>query len=607
MRKLTVLLATVLVAACTAAPSWKPAGDRILTTWGESLDPAHVHAEYPRPQMVRETWKSLNGFWKYAIVPQEEQNPVCDSTILVPFCVESALSGVGKRVSNKEALWYETVFSVPNSWRKGGVMLNFEAVDWFAEIYVNGHSVGTHSGGYTHFGFDIAPYLNKGKEQLLRVKVTDATDTDFQPCGKQVTVPRGIWYTPVTGIWQSVWMEPVPSVHITDYEAVADPESGSFSITVNCAGNEDLDTTVEVEVLSAEGALIASAVTAPGEPVSMTVPDPQLWTPDTPYLYGLRLTLRRGEEDVDRVTGYAAMRSVSMVVDKDGYKRLGLNGKPIFHYGPLDQGWWPDGLYTAPSDEALKFDIQKTKDFGYNMIRKHIKIEPRRWYYWCDVLGVMVWQDMPCIAHNKKGQWDEWTYGGEDYEVPERAKENYYREWGEIIAQNKVSPCIVVWVPFNEGWGQFDTEQVVAFTHDLDPTRLINPASGGNHRHCGDILDSHNYPMPKMKLRSNGEVIDVLGEYGGIGWPVDGHLWQADKNWGYVKYTSGEEVLAEYERFAEMLKGIIKEGVAGAVYTQTTDVEVEVNGLMTYDRKVIKMDEPRLRDINQRVIQSMQE
>ena len=608
MRKLTVLLAAVLVAACTPAPSWEPAGDKILTSWGETLNPAKVHPEYPRPEMVREDWMSLNGLWKYAIVSKDEQNPVCDSTILVPFCVESALSGVGKRVSPEEALWYETTFTVPKAWRNRGVMLNFEAVDWFAEVYVNGTSVGSHAGGYTHFGFDITPYLVAGKEQQLRVKVTDATDTAFRPCGKQVVEPRGIWYTPVTGIWQSVWMEPVNVGHIIDYEVIANTENEEFTIEVRCDDPGTVIANLEINVLSAEGALVGSAVMEPRHPVRIHVPDAKQWTPDTPYLYSLDITAKSpGGTVVDHVTGYAAMRSVSMVVDKDGYKRLGLNGKPIFHFGPLDQGWWPDGLYTAPSDEALKFDIQKTRDFGYNMIRKHIKVEPRRWYYWCDVLGVMVWQDMPCIAHNKKGQWDEWNYGGADFDVPEEAKANFYREWKDILSQNKVFPSIVVWVPFNEGWGQFDTGMVVDFTRRQDPTRLINPASGGNHHHCGDILDSHNYPTPKMKLRSNGEVIDVLGEYGGIGWPVEGHLWQADKNWGYVKFTSGEEVLAEYERFAEMLKGIVKEGVAGAVYTQTTDVEVEVNGLMTYDRKVIKMDESRLHNINQGVIQSMNE
>ena len=286
---------------------------------------------------------------------------------------------------------------------------------------------------------------------------------------------------------------------------------------------------------------------------------------------------------------------------------MALNGEPLFHYGPLDQGWWPDGLYTAPTDEALAFDIEKTKDFGYNMIRKHIKVEPRRWYYWCDVLGVMVWQDMPCITDSRHQRWDTRGYEGTDWDIPAEAKATYFREWGEIIAQHKVHPSVVVWVPFNEAWGQFDTKGAVDFTKKADPTRLVNPASGGNFtKDAGDILDCHNYPHPALPVR-DPEVVNVLGEYGGIGLALEGHLWKPDRNWGYVQFKTGEEVLQEYTRFADILKTLVKEGCSAAVYTQTTDVEVEVNGLMTYDRKVIKMDEERLREVNQSVISLMNE
>ena len=337
--------------------------------------------------------------------------------------------------------------------------------------------------------------------------------------------------------------------------------------------------------------------------VTLNGPDVKLWSPDNPYLYSVEILLKRGNKTLDRVEGYAAMREVGILTDADGHKRISLNGESLFQLGPLDQGWWPDGLYTAPTDEALRLDVEKTKDLGYNMIRKHIKVEPQRWYYYCDAEGILVWQDMPSITDSRFNKWATRDYtSGTDWDAPRKERDTYYKEWGEIIDQLKFHPSIVVWVPFNEAWAQFETEKAVAFTKEKDPTRLVNPSSGGNFvEGLGDILDNHHYPNPAMYLW-NPDLVNVLGEYGGIGLPLEGHLWQADRNWGYVQYKNGEEVLAEYEKFADELIGLIKDGCAAAVYTQTTDVEIEVNGLMTYDRKVVKMDQSKLRDVNRRII-----
>ncbi len=597
-----IALAASFAISCNTADKtgWAPVGDRIITQWGENLDPSEVLPEYPRPQMVRGEWMNLNGLWEYAITPAEAEPDKMDGNILVPFAVESALSGVGRAVGENEALWYEREFIVPEEWAGQRVQLNFGAVDWKAEVYVDGAFVGEHTGGYAPFSFDVTDMLAKGKKHSLKVKVTDRTDKWFQPRGKQVSQPEGIWYTAVTGIWQTVWMEPVPSSHIDSYYAVADIDEGTLAVTVDAA-LEDGDV-IEV-VLLADGAPVAKAE---GREVTLAVPEMRLWSPSDPYLYDLEIKVLRDGEAVDAVKGYTAMRKISYAADKDGHKRMLLNNEPLFQYGPLDQGWWPDGLYTAPSDEALAFDIEKTKEMGFNMIRKHVKVEPARWYWHCDRLGMLVWQDMPSIADNSTNVWDNRTYeNGTDTPVPDDAKANYYKEWGEIMSAFKVFPCIVTWVPFNEAWGQFDTEEVVKFTRAQDPTRLINYASGGNFVKCsGDILDLHNYPHPEMYLYDK-DYINVLGEYGGIGWPVEGHLWQPDRNWGYVQFKSADEVLDTYEKYADMLIDLIDDGFAGAIYTQTTDVEIEVNGLMTYDRKVVKLEMERLSAINRKVIESM--
>ena len=597
---LAAAVSAVLLPSCASQPEWTPVGDHIMTFWGENLDPENVLPEYPRPQLVRDRWINLNGLWEYAITPVDAVPEKMDGHILVPFAVESALSGVGRSVTEHDALWYEREFSVPKDWAGSRIMLNFGAVDWKAEVYVNDELAGCHTGGYAPFSFDVTDLLLQGKTNSLKVKVTDGTDSWFQPRGKQVSEPEGIWYTAVTGIWQTVWMEPVSESYVKSYNVVADIDASVAKVSVNAVLAEG----DACEVVIMENGNVINK--GRGTEVVLDVPQMKLWSPDSPYLYDVEINIVRDGAVVDHVSGYAAMREISCERDADGHKRMCLNGEPLFQYGTLDQGWWPDGLYTAPSDEALAFDIQKTKEFGFNMIRKHVKVEPARWYWHCDRLGMLVWQDMPSIEDNHENVWGNRAYDtGTDYPVTQEGKDNYYKEWGEVIAAFKGFPCIVVWVPFNEAWGQFDTEEVVRFTRAQDPTRLINYASGGNFVRCsGDILDLHNYPHPDMYLYDK-DYINVLGEYGGIGWPVEGHLWQPDRNWGYVQFKSADEVLDTYEKYAEMLIDLIDDGFAGAIYTQTTDVEIEVNGLMTYDRKVVKLDQERLHAINTKVIESM--
>ena len=599
-------LAVTMSFSCSGVPvgdsgQWEPAGDRIMTEWASQVDPDNVLPEYPRPQMVREEWQNLNGLWSYAITPAESAKPAeFEGQILVPFAVESALSGVGRTLTENDALWYSREFSVPKKWKGSRIMLNFGAVDWKTEVYVDGKLAGEHVGGYDPFSFDITDLLSKGKKHNITVKVLDQTDKWYQPRGKQIMEPHGIWYTPVSGIWQTVWMEPVPETYIKSFTTVPDVPGAKLAVDVKVENMQPGDICrvqmYDGEFLAGEGNGYKDAV---------WVTNPKLWSPENPFLYDLKVMIIRKGQIVDEITGYAAMREVKVARDADGHKRMLLNGEPLFQYGPLDQGWWPDGLYTAPTDEALAFDIEKTKEFGFNMIRKHVKVEPARWYYHCDRLGMLVWQDMPSPKHGDN-KWGNHEYDtGTDSQITQEGKDNYYKEWGEIINDFKIFPSIVVWVPFNEAWGQFDTDEVVKFTREQDPSRLVNYASGGNFVKCsGDILDLHNYPDPEMYLYDPAYV-NVLGEYGGIGWPIEGHLWQKDRNWGYVQYQSGDQVLDVYERYAEELIDLIRKGFSAAVYTQTTDVEGEVNGLMTYDRKVVKLDVDRLSKINRTVIESL--
>ena len=619
----------------TFAQKWAPVGENIKSPWAEEVNPAAPLPEYPRPQMVRADWMNLNGLWNYAITESSADYLKADGKILVPFAVESSLSGVGRKITKNDALWYERTFTLPRNWAGKNILLHFGAVDWQAEVFVNGTLVGEHKGGYDPFSFDVTPFLKKSGKQTLKVKVMDATDNSLQPRGKQCFINRSIWYTPVSGIWQTVWLEPVAASHINNYYVVSDIDKATMSFEVDAQAAED--EVVKVAVLeggvgySAEKPslnVIAEAVVENGKAV-VNVPDMKTWSPDSPYLYGVKVWVERNGKVVDCVNGYTAMRKISIKADSslNKYNRMALNNELLFHFGPLDQGWWPDGLYTAPSDAALEFDVIKTKELGFNMIRKHIKLEPARWYYHCDKHGIMVWQDMPCIGDHSKKQMEardkdivkaitnKWShdsyFNATDAAIPQEWKDNYYREWANIINAFKNFQCIVVWVPFNEAWGQFDTPAVVKFTRELDPTRLINPASGGNFDFSegaaafGDILDVHHYPCPAMNLFER-KFVNVLGEYGGIGLPVDGHTWIIDRKWGYGKVKeNSEELMTQYEEYLEMLKTFVTTGCAAAVYTQTTDVEGEVNGLMTYDRKVIKMDIPRIAKANKAVIESM--
>jgi beta-galactosidase/beta-glucuronidase len=528
----------------------------------------------------------------------DKQKPASfEGDILVPFAIESSLSGVQKRVGKENELWYQREFTIPSKWKNSKVLLHFGAVDWKADVWVNDVKVGQHIGGYTPFSFDITPALASGSNTLV-VKVWDPTDEGYQPRGKQVNNPHGIWYTPVTGIWQTVWLEPVPETYIENLRITPDIDK---NILVVEAITNQCTPTSRVEVKVKEGSsVVATGHSINNLPVEVPMPDnAKLWSPDSPHLYDLEVILWNGNKQLDKVDSYAAMRKFSTKRDDKGIVRLQLNNKDLFHFGPLDQGWWPDGLYTAPCDEALEYDIIKTKELGFNMIRKHVKVEPARWYAHCDRHGMIVWQDMPSGDRSPEWQMRQYFDGVERLRSPE-SEANFRREWKEVIDYLYSYPSVGVWVPFNEAWGQFKTEEIAMWTKQYDPSRLVNPASGGNHYPVGDILDLHQYPAPQLYLY-DGQRATVLGEYGGIGWANREHLWEPDRNWGYVQFNSAKEVTDEYVKYAEQLKQLIKQGFSAAVYTQTTDVEIEVNGLITYDRELVKVDEQRVRKVNQEI------
>ena len=592
-----VLAAMLAVISCTGNKEtydWKPAGDRILTHWGETLDVTNVLPEYPRPQMERSEWMNLNGFWDFKSYGHSGK-------ILVPFPLESALSGVGLRIGPDSCMVYTRTFTLPSKYLKGHVLLNCGGMDCISEIKLNGEYVRKHTGGYTAISEDITEYLQKG-ENLLEIKVTDRTDDSFHAVGKQRNSNSGIWYTPVTGIWQTIWLEPVAENHIERLKITPYLDLSTLTVNATSAAGRG---TVEVKILDG-GRLVASGSGEAGSDINIKIKEPKLWTPDDPFLYDLKVSLKDGGKTVDKVKSYAAMRKVSVNKDGFGTLRIALNDKPIFCFGPLDQGWWPDGLYTAPTDEALAFDIIRTKELGYNTIRKHVKVEPDRWYYHCDRLGVMVWQDMPSGDYTASPHWDiQRDFAPEMEAAPERSNASigqYWKDWSGIMDQLYNHPSIIVWVPFNEAWGQFNTMEVATRTKLMDPTRLVNPASGGNLYPCGDILDFHNYsedPLPYT--HPHPDYVVVMGEFGGLGLKVPEHTW-VDEGWGYRELGDSERLTDKYISYVKkIIKNVDDMAISAAIYTQTTDCETELNGFYTYDRKVFKFDEERFKEINKRL------
>ncbi len=580
-----MLLSTVAVAWAGGhdTSAWQPHPGTLLTRWVADVDPALPLPEYPRPQLVRDGWLNLNGPWSYAITRSPTPPDVYDGSLLVPFPVESSLSGVMRRVRPDERLWYRRTFDVPEAWREQRVVLHFGAVDWEATVWVNGALVGSHRGGYDPFSFDVTDVLEGHDTHELVVRVFDPTDAGDQPRGKQVLDPHGIWYTPVTGIWQTVWLESVPVEHIASLRL--DPSLEHAHVRITVGGADPVRVTLHATA-TVDGDVVAHASGRPDRPLQLDVPDARGWSPDDPFLYDLTLELRRGDEVVDRVSSYFGLRDVA-IAEVGGVMRIVLNGEPLFQYGTLDQGYWPDGLYTAPTDEALRFDLEITRALGFNMVRKHVKVEPARWYTWADRIGLLVWQDMP-----NGGPHVGYGHGEASGDVPWAAQ--FERELFAVVDALQPHPSIVTWVVFNEGWGQHHTARLSEALAAHDPSRLINAASGWNDLGTGDMLDVHWYTGPGAPEPSPGRA-SVLGEFGGFGLPVLGHTAQTADNWGYQSLPDAEALTEAYLASLERLWPLIaRPGLAAAVYTQTTDVETEVNGLLTYDRAVVKMDVARL-------------
>ncbi|WP_170311590.1 glycoside hydrolase family 2 protein [Vallitalea okinawensis] len=620
--------------------NWNPIEENLMTRWAKDVDHSCPLPEYPRPQMIREDWMNLNGLWDYAILPKVENHVnQFDGKILVPYCIESALSGVKRALQPDEHLWYKRDFHLPREWEEKRILLHFGAIDWQATVAVNGKEVGSHTGGYLPFSFDITDFLGEGKNEMT-VKVWDPTDTHWQQKGKQVLNPHSIFYTATSGIWQTVWMEAVPKSYIKNLKMTPDIDAEKLHLETTVIGHSDLF--IRGTVLK-QGKEVITEIQSVGQEMSLSIINPMLWSPNQPFLYDLRVELVSGNQVIDSVDSYFGMRKFSLMEDEEGTKRLALNNKILFQNGPLDQGYWPDGIYTAPTDEALRFDIEETKRLGFNMTRKHIKVEPARWYYWCDKIGLIVWQDMingGKLAFDKlipeklqSGQLDipmeimQKMVSGQEMDTSEMmvimhavvnsVDDDTSKKWYDYVNRNEEArhqfeaelkelvdtlynvPSLGMWIPFNESWGQFDSRRVGDWLSSYDPTRYVDYHCGWIDTKGGQLQTEHIYcqPLAMPEVKNNRAMI--VSEYGGYTYQPKGHIWE-DEFFSYSHYETLEDFEKAYvSLIEEQVKPLKEQGCCGVVYTQITDVEREINGFLSYDRQVLKVNPDRINKIHQ--------
>lgn len=582
---------------------WKPVPGNLQTQWSDQVNPELPLPEYPRPQMERKAWINLNGLWNYAVSPKEAaQIDGYDGQILVPFAIESSLSGVMRTLLPEERLWYQRFFSIPETWTDQRILLHFGAVDWEARVWCNGVELGLHQGGYDPFSFELTDLVKIGIENELVVSVWDPTDMGRQERGKQVLQPGFVMYTAVSGIWQTVWLEAVPQQYISGFNLTPDIDEEYLKMQIDVEMEGD---SLYVDASAWDGSTMIGQVSgSPHKMLILPVPKPKLWSPDSPHLYTLTLRLRKDDDVIDEVQSYFGMRQISLEKDSAGMLRLFLNHKPVFHYGPLDQGYWPDGLYTAPTEEALVSDIKFCKSLGMNMIRKHIKVEPARWYYHCDRLGMLVWQDMPnggkvpnklilgmgFLLNMKRRDNRSYAWSGRE---EKQVRKNYRRELKTMVDHLYNHPCIVVWVPFNESWGQFDAKAIGDWLQVYDRSRLVDAASGWFDQGNGDIYSIHKYVGPGMPKPEKNRAI-ALSEFGGLGLEINEHTWKVKKVFAYKMMKDENALTTRYLQLIDQLQAMKKAGLSAAIYTELCDVEYEINGYLTYDRAVMKMDAEKL-------------